>query len=854
MHEKKSKHFSFYIGAQLLSVFTVLVVAFSVGYVSKGSHINFHGLLAQTLMTSSSSGSLPEITFSVLPTSLMKCELDFPRTQVIFAVSDASNGEFLLASNTASAGLHVSAGDYYFPNGTYHWSAVVKSGYIGSGVLYGEFVLNSACPTTSTASTGALTTTTTTTTTTTSPTSTLSTTTTASPILNTTTFPEIWQNGNRFASGGTVSDSPIIKIYVPTATHVSFELDGTTISQKIFTDQNGVIRLTGTNVWSVDLAPVFLPDGAYKVRAFFETNSGTYYTSETSFNIQRIQNTTIATTNTVVVQPATIIEPTTTLEEPKAPSPVIVPVAVAPTAIVAPPTVISSTFPSPAPLLTVFIENTPVIDREHAFSHGEIEFRIKAPLFAKRVTLFAASSSQVELGRAVRDDLLSNEKFDIWSFIWNVESVASGSYKVFARVITLDNHFPETAPLVMSIVHETPVIPSPTAQSTLSSRMNDETNIERQEEILSRVTAPALCMNREECQVYCASHPEEKEHCTLFARTMLDRSTEMLPSLADGIDPLRIQIILDNQKRSKEIPEEVSTPEKLKDFCAELSHADACAKVLVRNDLANETMLNAKKELLAQIRNEEEHIFVERIGARIFIDSDKDGIADYDEVNIYHTDPNNQDTDHDGFPDGAEVIVHTNPLGGRSAETGTTTATIVRDEHVKLENPRISGAIAPTLLTTEEVSLVQTSLSENGHASSSALVFRGHATSNSFITLYIFSDPIVVTIKTDESGAWTYTLDKALADGSHEIYSAITDSGGHILAKSEPLPFVKEAQAVSFGSAALLPGNTEPGFFSGASLYAFIAIIIGMLGIAFSIIGFIVRRRDVENIPIDEAP
>lgn len=688
MHEKKSKHFSFYIGAQLLSVFIVLAVAFSVGYVSKESHVNFRGLLAQTLMTSDSSLLLPGITFSVLPTSLTKCESHLPRTQVIFSASDVLNGEFLVSSNTTSTGLSVPAGDYYFPNGTYHWYAVVKSGYVGSGPLYGDFVLNSVCPTTSTTSTGT------------------------------------------FASTTTA----------------------------------------------------------------------------------------MASSTATLSSASTVIPPIS---------------------------------PIPTPLLTVFVDNIPITDREHIFSNGEVEFRIKAPLSAKRITLFAASSSQVELGRAVRDDLLSNEKFDVWSFIWNVEKAAPGAYKVFARIVTSDNHFPETAPVMMSIVHKIPVTSPQTPDRALFSRMSDGTDVERQEEILSRVTTPSLCMNREECQVYCTSHAEEKKHCTLFARTMLDRSLEMPPSLTDGIDPLRIQIVLDNHKRSKEIPEEVSTPEKLKEFCAELSHADVCAKVLVRNDLANETILSTKKELLVQIRNEEERIFTERIGARVFVDSDMDGIADYDEVNIHHTDPNNQDSDNDGFPDGAEIIVHTNPLGGKSVESGATTTSIVRDEFVKLENPHLSGAMSPKLLAVEEVSLVQTSPSENEHASSSALVFKGHATPNSFITLYIFSDPIVVTIKTDEFGAWTYTLDKALLDGSHEIYSAITDSGGHILAKSEPLPFVKEAQAVSFGSAALLPGNTEPGFFSGASLYAFIAIIIGILGIAFSIIGFMVRRRDVENIPIE---
>lgn len=44
------------------------------------------------------------------------------------------------------------------------------------------------------------------------------------------------------------------------------------------------------------------------------------------------------------------------------------------------------------------------------------------------------------------------------------------------------------------------------------------------------------------------------------------------------------------------------------------------------------------------------------------IDSDKDGLSDYDEINIYHTDPNNPDTDGDGINDCDEIKKGLNPL------------------------------------------------------------------------------------------------------------------------------------------------------------------------------------------------
>ncbi len=45
------------------------------------------------------------------------------------------------------------------------------------------------------------------------------------------------------------------------------------------------------------------------------------------------------------------------------------------------------------------------------------------------------------------------------------------------------------------------------------------------------------------------------------------------------------------------------------------------------------------------------------------IDTDADGLRDYDEINIYKTDLNNQDTDGDGYTDGDEVKSGYNPNG-----------------------------------------------------------------------------------------------------------------------------------------------------------------------------------------------
>jgi hypothetical protein len=82
-------------------------------------------------------------------------------------------------------------------------------------------------------------------------------------------------------------------------------------------------------------------------------------------------------------------------------------------------------------------------------------------------------------------------------------------------------------------------------------------------------------------------------------------------------------------------------------------------------------------------------------------------------------------------------------------------------------------------------------------------VFSGTALPNSFVTVYIFSTPIVVTVKTDGEGKWQYVHDKELPDGSHELYVAIVNNEGRIVARSPSVPFIKTAEAIEFSPLAI---------------------------------------------------
>lgn len=219
-------------------------------------------------------------------------------------------------------------------------------------------------------------------------------------------------------------------------------------------------------------------------------------------------------------------------------------------------------------------------------------------------------------------------------------------------------------------------------------------------------------------------------------------------------------------------------------------------------------------------------------------DSDKDGVSDYDEVNIYGTDPFSADSDSDGYVDGAEILIGFDPLSKSL------------DALIEYENPKEVGVLEDDIFSVGKIEVVETIIVKNVNTEKevvSKILFEGRALPNAFITLYIFSNPTIVTVKTNKDGNWEYTLDKELEDGKHEIYVAMTDSKGSILAKSSPIPFVKQASAVTVDEGLLSfdLNIDQPGFWSGGYLYIAILLTVFFSGIILVVIG--IRLRVVET-------
>ncbi|MFH1611673.1 MAG: Ig-like domain-containing protein [bacterium] len=229
----------------------------------------------------------------------------------------------------------------------------------------------------------------------------------------------------------------------------------------------------------------------------------------------------------------------------------------------------------------------------------------------------------------------------------------------------------------------------------------------------------------------------------------------------------------------------------------------------------------------------------------VVLDSDGDGVSDLTEA-IYGTDINNPDSDGDGYLDGVEIQNAYDPLNAEASEK------------ITFEEPKTTGEVMAdiyevTEVDNESVDNVVTKIEQQRP------VFKGRGLPNSFVTLYIYSSlPVVVTTKTDANGNWSYVLSKPLETGEHEVYVAITDNTGKIVAKSEPKPFfVFEARVVSaieFEESVAIEKAVDAQEATDVMLrpYAYVTILVVLIGLIISIIVVIRKGKETDKNIIKE--
>jgi hypothetical protein len=250
----------------------------------------------------------------------------------------------------------------------------------------------------------------------------------------------------------------------------------------------------------------------------------------------------------------------------------------------------------------------------------------------------------------------------------------------------------------------------------------------------------------------------------------------------------------------------------------------------------NIKILAAEQEIVLDENNN----LVQTAPVILIIDSDGDGLPDDIERRL-GTNPQEADTDGDGYNDGEEVQKNFNPTG-----EGQLTKTIAPIEQVIIENkilgqPKTEGEVDKSF-----VIKAITNTAEIDIATSAGYVFVGQAEPNRVITLYIYSDlPLVATVQVDEYGNWLYEFKQSLIEGEHEIYIALNDNTGKVIKKSNPFHFfVKEAKAVSvkdFVSSATV--ETSKKSESLINFYLVIAGLVIVVGVLLFIIFFLLYKN-----------
>ena len=405
-----------------------------------------------------------------------------------------------------------------------------------------------------------------------------------------------------------------------------------------------------------------------------------------------------------------------------------------------------------------------------------------------RVEMYALpglSATPIFLGKAVKKD-------NIWVYFLDQSSLPINTYNIFAKAIK-SGSAQKTKPISITIkkaietVAETtstesavvePLILSEKVKETLENSNDDTTN----ENLIDKRVAyyeNSVLENEE--------NTEEKTNDTETLNSKILSTGEQTEVEADkllsGVDEELNKLLKkyasaiqgDDENIKRLATEELN---KLRDSLIIKAKTQTSTK-----DIAEQIafVINLKFESLLEKVAKYEGILKER-AELIAKDTDNDGITDFDEVNLYKTNPNSPDTDSDGITDGIEIVKGYSPLD--SSEEAV----------INFQSPKEVNYVDEQNLFIESITPV-IKIKEDETKEPLIAEIKGRALPNSFVTLYIYSSPTIVTVKADSDGNFVYTLEKELEEGEHEIYVAMTDNGGNVVARSKPFQFVKTAEA-----------------------------------------------------------
>jgi Bacterial Ig-like domain len=451
----------------------------------------------------------------------------------------------------------------------------------------------------------------------------------------------------------------------------------------------------------------------------------------------------------------------------------------------------------------------------------ELSGRTILKAFAPSETRFVEFYARPIKSTSLRFLGLGEKRNDYWQYFFNTANIPNGRYEILAKT-RINNTLMSSDSVVVNISNYVPV-PAveevvPVEESVVTT-FND-TDVYDSDNSRSFSEYSLFDASGETASSSATEEADDIDYVLEGYRDELQTLLERYAVAQQSGDALLIEIAKTELEsaRTRLVAEVLANP-----------------SLSILGDDVDEALSSRFQELQKRIETFEE---LRRVASEesSSADTDADGISDFDEFNLYRTNPEEPDSDNDGVTDGVEIMRGYNPLDATAEavivyELPQETFGLVENELLKVES------VTPYVKTEDPTvaPIIQASI-------------KGKGLPNSYVTIYVFSTPTIVTVRTDQDGLFEYTFEKELEDGEHEVYVAVTDNTGAIMARSNPFRFVKEAQAFTQIDGA--GENTAPSEMPLYDLQAYdsynIAIGLGILalGIILLILGSGLREKN----------
>lgn len=149
---------------------------------------------------------------------------------------------------------------------------------------------------------------------------------------------------------------------------------------------------------------------------------------------------------------------------------------------------------------------------------------------------------------------------------------------------------------------------------------------------------------------FCGEIKDKKTQIECSDAILAKEAAEEISKCSSNVDDLKTQCLVSIFQIYKQPEDCANLKEETRKICEDVTYYQMA-------------LLQDNRKLCAYINNGYLKTYCSKNIVEKALDSDNDGITDDEELNKYHTDPKNPDTDGDGYKDGDEVKNGFNPNG-----------------------------------------------------------------------------------------------------------------------------------------------------------------------------------------------